>query len=64
MFALFLAIDPGQSRKVLRTESIRHFVDHLISGEPLRRTHAFNTTMVIQAIMESAKRREPFEVQY
>lgn len=47
-------------------ESIRHFVDHLITGEPFYVTmeDAFNTTMVILAIMESAKTRTPVNVQY
>ncbi len=47
-------------------ESIRHFVDQLISGEPFLVTmeDAYNTTMVILAIMESAKTRMPVEVRY
>ncbi|MFD0717473.1 Gfo/Idh/MocA family protein [Paenibacillus sp. GCM10027626] len=47
-------------------ESIRHFVDQLISGEPFLVTmeDAYNTTMVILAIMESAKTRTPVRVQY
>ncbi|WP_339291068.1 Gfo/Idh/MocA family oxidoreductase [Paenibacillus sp. FSL W8-0187] len=47
-------------------ESIRHFVDQLISGKPFLVTmeDAYNTTMVILAIMESAKTRTPVRVQY
>lgn len=47
-------------------ESIRHFVDALISGEPFLVTmeDAYNTTMVILAIMESAKTRTPVKVEY
>jgi predicted dehydrogenase len=47
-------------------ESIRHFVDQLASGEPFHVTvdDAFNTTMVILAIMESAKTRTPVNVVY
>ncbi|WP_206098751.1 Gfo/Idh/MocA family protein [Paenibacillus paeoniae] len=47
-------------------ESIRHFVDQLITGEPFFVTmeDGFNTTMVILAIMESAKTRTPVNVQY
>lgn len=47
-------------------ESIRHFVDQLISGEPFLVTmeDAYNTTMVILAIMESAKTRTPVVVKY
>jgi len=47
-------------------ESIRHFVDCIISGEPFLVTieDAYNTTMVILAIMESARKREPVMVVY
>ena len=47
-------------------ESIRHFVDQLISGEDFLVTmdDAYNTTMVILAIMESAKQRMPVKVVY
>ncbi|WP_020431528.1 Gfo/Idh/MocA family protein [Paenibacillus riograndensis] len=47
-------------------ESIRHFIDHLISGEPfyVSMEDAYNTTMVILAIMESAKTRTPVNVVY
>ncbi|WP_220482010.1 Gfo/Idh/MocA family protein [Paenibacillus sp. 1011MAR3C5] len=47
-------------------ESIRHFIDQLITDEPFFVTmeDAFNTTMVILAIMESAKTRTPVNVQY
>jgi len=47
-------------------ESIRHFVDQLVSGEEFLVTtdDAYNTTMVILAIMESAKRRMPVKVEY
>ncbi|MGO4541444.1 Gfo/Idh/MocA family protein [Paenibacillus sp. 2TAB19] len=47
-------------------ESIRHFVDQLITGEPflVTKEDAYNTTMVILAIMESAKTRTPVKVVY
>ena len=47
-------------------ESIRHFVDHLIAGKPFYVSveDAFNTTMVILAILESARKREPVVVKY
>lgn len=47
-------------------ESIRHFVDCLISGKPFVITEedAYNTTALIVAIKESAQRREPVEVAY
>ncbi|GIO14590.1 oxidoreductase [Cohnella xylanilytica] len=47
-------------------ESIRHFVDQLITGEPFLVTveDAYNTTMVILAIMESARTRQPVTVRY
>ncbi len=47
-------------------ESIRHFVDQLISGDEFYVTldDAYNTTMVILSILESAKTRQPVEVQY
>lgn len=47
-------------------ESIRHFIDQLVSGEEFLITNedAYNTTMVILAIMESAKTRTPVSVQY
>lgn len=47
-------------------ESIRHFVDCMLSGEPFLVTEddAYNTTVLIQAIMESAQRREPVYVNY
>lgn len=47
-------------------ESIRHFVDQLITGEPFQVTieDAYNTTMVVLAIMESAKTRTPVKVVY
>lgn len=47
-------------------ESIRHFVDALITGEPFLVTmeDAYNTTMVILAIMESAQTRMPVKVTY
>lgn len=47
-------------------ESIRHFVDQLESGEDfyVSMDDAYNTTMVILAIMESAKTRHPVVVEY
>ncbi|MDR3144966.1 MAG: Gfo/Idh/MocA family oxidoreductase [Treponema sp.] len=47
-------------------ESIRSFVDCLLSGEPFRVsvTDAANTSLAILAIMESAKTRLPVEVRY
>ncbi|MFB5678345.1 Gfo/Idh/MocA family protein [Paenibacillus terreus] len=47
-------------------ESIRHFVDQLITGEPFLVSveDAYNTTMVILAIMESAASRQPVMVRY
>jgi predicted dehydrogenase len=47
-------------------QSIRHFVDRLIDGMPFLVTpeDAANTSLVILAIMESAKKREPVIVRY
>jgi predicted dehydrogenase len=47
-------------------QSIRHFVDRLIDGKPFLLTplDAANTSLVILAIMESAKKREPVKVKY
>jgi predicted dehydrogenase len=47
-------------------QSIRHFVDRLIDGKPFLVTpeDAANTSLVILAIMESAKKREPVIVRY
>jgi predicted dehydrogenase len=47
-------------------ESIRSFVDCLLSGEAFHVsvTDAANTSLAILAIMESAKTRSPVEVQY
>jgi predicted dehydrogenase len=47
-------------------ESIRSFVDCVLSGEPFHVsvTDAANTSLAILAIMESAKTRSPVEVQY
>ncbi|MDR2402706.1 MAG: Gfo/Idh/MocA family oxidoreductase [Spirochaetaceae bacterium] len=47
-------------------ESIRSFVDCLLSGEPFHVsiTDAANTSLAILAIMESAKTRLPVEVRY
>lgn len=47
-------------------ESIRHFVDQLITGEDFYVTmeDAYNTTVVILAIMESAQLRKPVVVNY
>lgn len=47
-------------------ESIRHFVDQLVSGEDFYVSidDAYNTTMVILAIIESAKTRQPVVVEY
>ncbi len=47
-------------------QSIRHFVDRLIDGKPFLLTpqDAANTSLVILAMMESAKRKEPVKVQY
>lgn len=47
-------------------ESIRHFVDCLVTGEDFLVTveDAYNTTMVILAILESARTRQPVDVQY
>ncbi len=47
-------------------QSIRYFVDRLIDGKPSLITpeDAVNTTLVILAIMESAKTRTPVDVEY
>jgi predicted dehydrogenase len=47
-------------------ESIRSFVDCLLSGEPFHVsiTDAANTSLTILAIMESARTRSPVEVRY
>jgi predicted dehydrogenase len=47
-------------------ESIRSFVDCILSGEAFHVsvTDAANTSLAILAIMESAKTRSPVEVQY
>ncbi len=47
-------------------ESIRSFVDCLITGEDFKVSikDAANTTLAILAIMESAEKREPVEVKY
>lgn len=47
-------------------QSIRYFIDCLVTGEPSLVTmeDAARTSLVILAIMESAQKREPVEVQY
>lgn len=47
-------------------QSIRHFVDRLLDGKPFLVTpeDAANTSLVILAILESAKKREPVRVSY
>ena len=47
-------------------QSIRHFVDRLLDGKPFLVTpeDGANTSMVILAILESAKKREPVKVSY
>jgi predicted dehydrogenase len=47
-------------------QSIRHFVDRLLDGKPFLVTpeDAANTSLVILAILESAKKREPVKVSY
>ncbi len=47
-------------------QSIRYFIDCIVEGKPSLVTmeDAAKTSLVILAIMESAKKREPVEVQY
>lgn len=47
-------------------ESVRSFVDRMLDGKPFGLTlqDAANTTMVLLAIMESAKTRTPVDVKY
>ena len=54
------------SPKGFAYESIRCFIDCLVDGRdfPVTIEDAANTSLAILAIMESAKRREPVDVQY
>lgn len=47
-------------------ESIRHFIDQLVSGEDFYVTleDAYHTTIVVQTLLESAKTRTPIVVEY
>ncbi len=47
-------------------QSIRYFIDRIIDGKEciISAEDAANTSLVILAIMESAKARKPVEVQY
>jgi predicted dehydrogenase len=47
-------------------ESIRSFVDCILSGDPFKVSvrDAANTSLAILAIIESAKTRNPVEVRY